>query len=114
MSELRAFVHEADLDLVRGTDERAPGGAVTVALCGHWEHDGRCRWPHNNAISVEEARARFRTLFVAPPDEEGEVRARIEQGLAATDEWRVVATRARPVAPDEDDLAGRLLRYGAG
>jgi hypothetical protein len=20
---------------------------VTVALCGHWEHDGECRWPHH-------------------------------------------------------------------
>ncbi len=113
MSELRAFVHEADLDLADGVDDRAPGGAVTVALCGHWEHTGRCRWRHNNAICVDENPARFRTLFVSPPEEEREVRARIEQALGTSAEWSVVTTRPRPVAPGEDDLAGRLLSYAA-
>jgi hypothetical protein len=38
------------IELVPGGDERAPGGAITVALCGHWEHDGPCRWPHHTGV----------------------------------------------------------------
>jgi hypothetical protein len=53
---------------------------VTVELCGHWKHDGPCRWPHNNAI----ADGRFRTLFVADPAEADDVAGRIEHALAAT------------------------------
>ena len=36
-----------------GADKRAPGGAVTVALCGHWDHEGPCRWPHRSNIHPE-------------------------------------------------------------
>lgn len=43
-------MHRAELILDDEADERAPGGAVTVALCGHWDHEGPCQWPHNNAI----------------------------------------------------------------
>lgn len=38
------------LRLSANSDDRAPGGAVTVALCGHWDHDGPCRWPHFSKI----------------------------------------------------------------
>ena len=48
----------------------AVGAAVTTALCGHWEHEGPCRWPHNNAIQQKGATFLFRTLFVAPASEE--------------------------------------------
>jgi hypothetical protein len=41
--------YEAFVALDAGADPRAVGGAVTVALCGHWEHDGACRWPHHTA-----------------------------------------------------------------
>jgi hypothetical protein len=37
------FVHEATVELADDADPRALGGAITVALCGHWEHDGACR-----------------------------------------------------------------------
>ena len=47
------FVHEAELRLNEGADDHKPGAAVTVALCGHWEHEGPCRWPHNNALAAE-------------------------------------------------------------
>ena len=48
----KAFAFEALLELEPGTDTRAPGGAVTVALCGAWEHDGPCRWPHHSDIDA--------------------------------------------------------------
>ena len=40
----------AELHLADDADSRAPGGAVTQALCGHWDHSGACRWPHFSKI----------------------------------------------------------------
>lgn len=108
-----AFVVEARLALVEGADERAVGAAVTVSLCGHWEHEPPCRWPHNNAIERETGAETgawvHRTLVVAPVAEEGEVRARIEAALREGDGWTVSAVASRPVADDERALAARLL-----
>ena len=109
MAEARlVFVHEADLRLESGTDPAAVGAAVTTALCGHWEHDGPCRWPHNNEIEASEAGAGFRTLFVAPAGEEDEVRGRIERSLREGSDWVVLEARARPLSAAERPLAQRL------
>jgi hypothetical protein len=110
MATARAtFVHEADLRLDDGADPAAPGGAVTAALCGHWEHEGPCRWPHNNDIAVSTAAATFRTLFAAPAADEGEVRRRIDDALANGADWALLGTRPRAVALSERPLAERLL-----
>ena len=68
------------------------GGAVTVALCGSWDHDGPCHWPHHNDIDDTAAPARFRTLFVAPAQDGDEV----------TDRIRAV------LDPGRDRMAGRV------
>jgi hypothetical protein len=102
-----AWVHEAVVELLENADPRAVGAAVTVALCGHWEHEGPCRWPHNNEL-VEGGL--FRTLFVCEADEEPEVRTLIQGALGGASEWRVVTERARPVAAGERALAERLVR----
>src|SRR5882757_8632745 len=91
------FVHEAALRLEAGTDPAAPGGVVTTALCGHWEHEGPCRWPHNNEIAVTAGLATFRTLFAAPAADEEVIRNRIDSALGAGTGWVVLATRPRPV-----------------
>jgi pyrimidine deaminase RibD-like protein len=101
----RVHVVEAELELSDGLDPAAVGAAVTVELCGHWEHEGPCRWPHNSAIDG----ARFRTLFVAVDDEAAAVRERIASALRGAGAWRVVVLRDRPVAGTERALAGRLL-----
>ena len=98
------YAHEAELELVAGVDPAAVGAQVTVALCGHWEHEGPCRWPHNNDF----AGGVFRTLFVAPPADEAEVRGRIEDALRGDERWSVVSSGGRPVAVEEQGLAGRL------
>lgn len=102
----RVWVHEAELALNESIDPRAVGAAVTVALCGHWEHEGPCRWPHNNQIDGR----RFRTVFVCEPMEEPHVRALIRSALRGSSEWRVVSDRARPVAPREQPVADALQR----
>lgn len=104
-----AFVQEAELLLADDTDSAEPGAAVTVALCGYWEHEGPCRWPHNNAITAEQGTARLRTLFVADGAEEQSVRDLIVGGLGDATGWAVTSTAARPVAESERELARRLL-----
>jgi hypothetical protein len=102
----QAYVHEATVIVSEGTNPAAVGAAVTVALCGHWEHDGPCRWPHNNQIQD----ARFRTIFVAAADDEPEVRRRIRAALHSDPGWRVCSDYARDVAQDEEELASQLAR----
>jgi hypothetical protein len=104
----QSFVQEARLELEAGTDTAAPGAAVTSALCGHWEHVGPCRWPHNNDIDARDAVTVFRTLFVAPPADEDDVRTRIVRALQEGSGWVVLRTQPRPVSPLEEPLARRL------
>jgi hypothetical protein len=101
--------HEAILRLEDGTDPAAVGAAVTVALCGHWEHEGPCRWPHNNEIDAERAPARFRTVFLAPAAEVDEAHRRIAGALRSSHAWSLVSSQPRPLAEDELELAARLL-----
>jgi hypothetical protein len=79
---------------------------VTVALCGSWSHDGPCRWPHHSELAPAPAgeAPTLRTVFVAPPADEGEVRAWIERALRTDARWEVL--RSGPAVLDEPE---RLL-----
>jgi hypothetical protein len=102
-------VAEAEVALSADGDPAAVGAAVTVELCGHWVHEGPCRWPHNNGIRPGPELANFRTLFVAEPSDEEIVRDRIEAALRGRGAWQVVSVRARPVKQHERALAKMLL-----
>ena len=102
----QVYVHEAEIVVPEGTDPAAVGAAVTVALCGHWEHEGPCQWPHNNHIHE----TRFRTIFIATADDELEVRRRIRLALHGQSGWLIKSDNARSVHPDEEELAVRLAR----
>ena len=103
-----AFVLEADVRIEPETDPAALGAAVTTALCGHWEHEGPCRWPHNNQADPADAPASFRTIFVAPAEEEADVRMRIEDALREGSGWELLDAHARPLRAEEEPLAQRL------
>jgi hypothetical protein len=105
-----AYVHEAELVLDEGLDPAAVGAAVTIALCGSCDHEPPCHWPNNHDIDARPVPAVFRTLFVADPGDEPEVRERIERALVEADEWEVRSVGARPVRADEQELAARLLQ----
>jgi hypothetical protein len=107
---MRGYVHEVEILLNDDTDQRAPGGAVTTALCGHWEHPGACRWPHNNEMTRDENRSRLRTVFVASEEEEPTVRERIDRALRESGAWAVVGRTEREMTPDERLLAEKLER----
>ena len=78
------YAHRLDyrIELTPGSDDRAPGGAVTVALCGHWDHDGACRWPHLSTMEADgDGRHQLSVEFDAPADELEDVKARIHAAL---------------------------------
>lgn len=67
---------------------RAFGAAVTQRLCGHWEHEGACRWPHRTDLGegAGEGEGRLvvaRVSFVCDADEEAELRAGILEAARA-------------------------------
>jgi hypothetical protein len=79
----QAFVQEAVLLMEPHADVRAPGAAVTVALCGHWDHEPPCPLaPHHVSAADDDGELRVRILFAAEPDKEDEVRHLIEQALS--------------------------------
>ena len=103
---------DADADL------RAPGGAVTVALCGHWEHEPPCPLaPHRTQVDRSGSQVVLRILFAAEPERVPEVRSRIDSALAAerlqgpdgvTSRWRLVGSSPSDVRADELEHARRL------
>ena len=113
-----SFAHDAVVALEEGHDLRAPGGAVTVALCGHWEHDPPCPLaPHHTAAERDGEVVRLRVLFAAAPGDEAEVRGRIDDALSAGElvtpegavaRWRLVSSEVGAVRPDEAEHARRL------
>jgi hypothetical protein len=103
-----AYAHQAALTTTG--DERAPGGAITVALCGHWEHEPPCPLaPHHTAATREGDTVRLRVLFVTEPHHVDEVRKRIDDALAAGD-WRLIESGCARVEASERDHARRLLK----
>ncbi|MFI9766181.1 hypothetical protein ACIHJG_04860 [Streptomyces sp. NPDC052415] len=116
----QAFVHEAVVGMAPDGDAGAPGAAITVALCGHWEHEPPCLLaPHHTTAERVGGEVRLRVLFAAEPAAEAEVRGRIEAGLArgcldgpdgVTTRWRLKVAGPGVVREDEAGHAERLLR----
>lgn len=77
-----AFAHDAVLELTEGADDRAPGGAVTMALCGALDHEPPCPVaPHHTSVSGRGQRRKVRVLFAT--DDEPVVRRTIQAALGA-------------------------------
>ena len=118
----QAYAHEGVVVMAPGSDERAPGGAITVALCGALDHEPPCPLAaHHTAAERRGAELHLRILFAAPPDRCGEVRGRIDAALGAgsftgpdgrTTTWRTLRTECSTVAPGERAHAKRLLHGG--
>ena len=115
-----AFAHDAVLALDEGGDERAPGGTITVALCGSWSHQPPCPLaPHHTATHRDGAELTLRVLFAAYPVQEQRVRGLVEGALARGEgedphgvrtTWRLLRAAPSPVRPEERDRAERLTR----
>ena len=113
----QAYAHDAVLAMGPDEDDRAPGGAITTALCGHWEHEPPCPLAaHHTGVTRDGDTVRLHILFAARPADEALVRRRIGEALASGGftgpdglaRWRLVETSAGSIAPEESDHARRL------
>jgi hypothetical protein len=116
----QTFAHDAVLDMDRDGDERAPGGAITLALCRSWSHDPPCPLaPHHTRAHRSGGEVTLRVLFAATPADEAHVRSLIDEalergwgedpdGVRAT--WQLLSSGPSPVQPDEEEHAARLAR----
>ena len=102
-SERRPFAHEAIVAMAPDADVRAPGAAITVALCGSREHEPPCPLaPHHTAAERSGDEVRLRVLFAAEPAVEQRVRDLIEGALR----------RGETESPDGGRVGWRLRREG--
>jgi len=118
-----AFVHSATLLLDSGADPAAPGGAVTVALCGAWEHPPPCTWPHHtDAVQRDDdtGTLELRTVFVCTVNAEPVVRQQIAAALAsgevtgpdgAVARWHLRSSGSGTLDEAESTLAARLAQF---
>ena len=114
-----AYAHDAVLEMQEDADERAPGGAVTLALCGSWEHDGPCPLaPHHTATRRSATALLVRVVFAAEAEREAEVRSLITGALTAgrlavpsigTGCWRLVEEGPSELNAGEHEHAARLV-----
>lgn len=103
-----------------GADLRAPGAAITAALCGHWEHQPPCPLAahHTRAERIGD-QVHLRTLFATEPDAEPVVRQRIDHALsggqlegpdAVITRWHLHTSQRSDVTAEEAGHAERLTR----
>jgi hypothetical protein len=115
----QAYAHDAEAVLHAGGSPNALGGAITVALCGHWDHEPPCRLaPHYVAHAVDGETVTLRILFAAEPRDEQRVRALIGQALGTgaltgpdggLTTWELKFAAPGAVLPHENDHAAGLI-----
>jgi hypothetical protein len=114
----QAYAHDAVIGMAPGGDIRAPGGAITVALCGSLEHEPPCPLAaHHTRAERAGDEVRLRVLFAAEPDDAADVRLGIDRALSAgsfagpdgvVTEWRLLDSGPAGVTAGERDHAQRL------
>jgi hypothetical protein len=113
-----AFAHDVVLRMAPHADIRAPGGAITVALCGDWDHQPPCPIArhHTRAVRVDDD-VHLRILFATEPERELLVRQRMNRALESGQlrgpdgrfsAWQVLSSTPSIITPDERDHARRL------
>lgn len=115
-----AFAHDAVVELDPDGDDRAPGSAITLALCGSWAHDPPCPLaPHHTRADRTGAELALRVLFAANPADEPSVRRLIDWALetgwgddpgSGRTTWRLIWSGPAPLRDDELAHAQRLAR----
>jgi hypothetical protein len=118
----QAFAHDAVVAMQPDGNANAPGGAITLALCGHWDHSPPCPLaPHYVANQVDGQTVRLRILFAAEPADEQRVRSLIGEALATgqltgpdgkLSAWQLRSASAGEVRTDEHDHAAGLIAHG--
>lgn len=115
-----AFAHDAVVILHPGGDTAGPGGAITVALCGRFDHEPPCPLaPHHTAAEPgADGRLTLRVLFAPEISQEKGARDLIERALrsgratapdGSVTGWTLQTSCASDVRPEEADHAARLV-----
>ena len=113
------YAHDAVVRMGPAGDPDAIGAAVTVALCGHWDHDPPCPLaPHATRAERNGGQVQVRTLFATDADLEMEVRRRIDHALTSgtqqapggeTSSWECLASGPGIVRESERAHGERLI-----
>ena len=111
-------MHTASLRMDPKADPGAPGAAITLELCGSWEHVPPCPLaPHHTSPERHGGTVDLRIVFAVEPVRESEVRARIEKALASgyltgpdgvRTHWSVLGTTAGVLSAAEREQAKRI------
>lgn len=117
----QAFAHDAVVVMQEGDSPNAPGGAITTALCGGWDHAPPCPLaPHYVSNAAQGETVSLRVVFATEPSNEQRVRTLIGQALAAgqltvpdggTARWVLRSASAGSLRGDEQDLAADLITH---
>ena len=112
------YVHTASLRMDPNADPGAPGAAITLELCGSWEHVPPCPLaPHHTSPERNGGAVDLRIVFAVEPTRESEVRGLIEKALASgsltgpdgvTTRWSVLGTKAGVLTAAERGQAKRI------
>jgi hypothetical protein len=99
-------------------DARALGAAVTLALCGAFEHPGPCPVaPHRTTTEPHGEEVEVRVVGACRPDRRDAVLDRVHRALASgalldpegvVQRWRLLSSGPTALRDDERDLAERL------
>jgi hypothetical protein len=111
------YVHEATLVMSSEADVDAPGAAVTLALCGSWDHQPPCPLPHHSHGQRTGTTVTLRVVFATEPENEEDVRRRIDQALrtgrvtgpaGSSTQWEFRGSATADLSASEAPRARRL------
>ena len=118
----QAYAHDAVVTMPPGGSPNAVGGAITIALCGHWEHTPPCPLaPHYVTALPDGETVAVRILFATEPSNERRVRSLITEALATGElagpdgtvtTWQLSSATAGAVRREERDHAAGLIAHG--
>lgn len=101
-------------------DTRGPGGAITLELCGSWDHSPPCPVAaHHTRAERAGGTVVLRVVFATEPEDEADVRRRIDQALhsgrvtsldGVVSHWEFHGSRIGVPTPAEAEHARRLAR----
>jgi hypothetical protein len=117
----KAFVHDAVVAMQPGGSPEALGGAITIALCGGWDHPPPCPLaPHYVTNFSADETVTLRVLFATEPANEQHVRSLIAEALATGQltgpdggvaTWQLRSASPGSIRADEGEIADHLIAH---
>lgn len=112
------YAQNATLLMDAGADVRAPGAAITLALCGSFEHPPPCPLAaHHTSAERTGGTVRLKIIFATEPERLAKVRRRMQEALSAgsvagpggaVTAWVLQASGAGELTAAEREHARRL------